>query len=163
MRISGDVVIPCLSHSLSTQQQLQSLWLDNLVGHGAFSNLESLTESVCNTSICGPQPWQTLRLLRHYFKLNRQQQYMKCGSDSEWMRERPGFALNMRAIRDSCQPSATLGGNQSLNGFKSLSVSWHNSCCPMHILLQVFLQRDTGPLNESSLQFQLCPVLAHFH
>ncbi len=40
MRISGDVVIPCLSHSLSTQQQLQSLQLE----HAAFPTLRSLRE-----------------------------------------------------------------------------------------------------------------------
>lgn len=38
---------------------------------------------------------------------NRQQQCMNC--DSEWMQGWPGFALNMRAIRDSCQPPATFG------------------------------------------------------
>lgn len=51
---------------------------------------------------------------------------MKCDSSNEWTQQWPGFALNMRAVRDSCQPSATLGGNQRLNGFKSLS--WHKSC-----------------------------------
>lgn len=75
------------------------------------------------------------------------------------MQEWPGSALNMSAIRDSCQPSAT---NQRLNGLKSMSVGWHESRCPMPLALTSVPTAQHRPLNEFSLQFQFCPVLAHF-
>lgn len=77
--------------------------------------------------------------------------------------ERPDFALNMRDISDSCQPPAALGGNQRLNDFKSLCVSWHMSRSPVAPPLTSVSTVQLRPLNEFSLQFQLCPVLAHFH
>ena len=127
MRISGDVVIPCLSHSNSTQQQLQSLHSDNVVYVELFCNLESPTESVCNSH----RPSDTVPATACSVPVRSagQQQWKQC----EWTRDWPGCALNMRSIRDSCQPSGTLGGNQRLNGFRSPSVG--KSCRTMRISL----------------------------
>lgn len=41
MRIRENVAIPCRSHSLSAQQQLQSVQFEKLLGHKAFSNPET--------------------------------------------------------------------------------------------------------------------------
>lgn len=113
MRISGDVVIPCLSHSPSTQQQLQSLWLDNPLDTELFPTLGARLNT--QTQVC-------LKLLQRYIQFNGQQQCTECDGNSGWTQERPGCALNMRSVVDSRQPSCTLGGNRRLNGFKSPSV-----------------------------------------
>ena len=91
---------------------------------------------------------------------NRRQRCMNC--DSEWMQGWPGFALNMRAIRDSCQPPATFGRKSETEWVQEPRASaGTRPAVRRHLLLQVLLQHR--PLNEPSLWFQPCPVLAHFH
>lgn len=96
MRISGNVVIPCLSHSLSTQQQLQSLQLEN----EAFSWFH--WESECSTPFCGHAAWR---------KGNCCSMQQALAGSVAVNGHKNGLVLDETREAERCQPPASSGGN----------------------------------------------------
>ena len=149
-------MIPCLSHSLNSATAAKSPARESGGTWSFFSNLEE--PDIMSAILVFSDKKKKKKEAAALF--NRRQRCMNC--DSEWMQGWPGFALNMRAIRDSCQPPATFGRKSETEWVQEPRASaGTRPAVRRHLLLQVLLQHR--PLNEPSLWFQPCPVLAHFH
>lgn len=111
------------------KQQLQSLWVWE--SGGTWSFFPTLRAWLSQRAVPLCEACSFAKGKGVLLDSTGKQQSMKCDTGSEWTRELPGFALNMKAIRDSWKSPATLEGNQRLNRFKGWSIRWHKSECSM--------------------------------